>query len=151
MNYLPICVGVTAAAVLIQICVLIALLVSVRNSISRIEVLADEVKTKVAPVIETAKAMVAEMKPKITTIASNVRASTEMVRKQIARVDATLCEMSGMTHLKVIRAEEFMNRTKDRIDETSELLRRTVSPIRRFAALFQGAKVGLDFFIRRGL
>ncbi len=146
MNYLPICIGVTAAAVLIQICVLIALLVSVRNSISRIEVLAAGVKTKVVPVIETAKAMLAEMKPKITTIASNVTASTDMVRSQIARVDATLCEMSGRTHLKVIRAEEFMNRTKDHIDETSELVRRCVSPIRRFATLFQGASAGLDFF-----
>ena len=72
---------------LIQIGVLVALYVSVRNSISRIEAVAAEVRTKVGPVIETAKAMVAEIKPNITTIVSNVTESTDRVRSQSARVD----------------------------------------------------------------
>jgi hypothetical protein len=134
--------------VLIQICVLIALLVSVRNSVSRIEVLAAEAKTKVTLVVETAKAMVAEMKPKVATITANVAASADIVRHQIARVDATFGEMAGRTHLQVIRAEEFMNRTTDHIDETSKLVRQAVLPLRRFSALFQGATLGLEFFRR---
>jgi hypothetical protein len=148
-NYLPICAGISAAAVLIQICVLIALLVSVRNSISRIEVVATELKTKVTPVVETVKAMVAEMKPKVTTITANIAASADLVRHQMARVDATFGEMAGRTHLQVIRAENFMNRTTDHIDETSKLVRRAVSPLRRFSVLFQRVTLGLEFFRRR--
>ena len=55
MDYLPIFVGVTAAAVVIQAGILVALFVAVRKSSSRMEALATEVKTKVMPTADTAR------------------------------------------------------------------------------------------------
>ncbi len=69
MDYLPIFVGVTAAAVVIQAGILVALFVAVKKSSSRMEALATEVKTKVMPTVDTAQSMLVEWRPKIDTIA----------------------------------------------------------------------------------
>ena len=60
MDYLPIFVGVTAAAVVIQAGILVALFVAVKKSTSRMEALATEVKTKVMPTVDTAQSMLVE-------------------------------------------------------------------------------------------
>jgi len=65
MDYLPIFVGVTAAAVVLQACILVALYVAVRKSSSRMEALATEVKTKVLPTADTAQAILVDLRPKI--------------------------------------------------------------------------------------
>jgi hypothetical protein len=50
----------------------------------------------------------------------------------------------------VIRADELVNRTLDRVEETSEMVHRTVvSPIRRLSGVIQGLSAGLEFFLGR--
>lgn len=155
MDYLPIFVGVTAAAVVIQAGILIALFVTVRKSSSRMEALATEVKGKVMPTVDTAQAMLVDMRPKIDTIANNVTETSTVVRGQIERMDATVTDIVDRTRLQVIRADELLNRTMDRIEETSDAVHRTViSPVRQLSGLVQGLTAGLEFLIggkrRRG-
>jgi hypothetical protein len=155
MDYLPIFVGVTAAAVVIQAGILIALFVTVRKSSSRMEALATEVKGKVMPTVDTAQAMLVDMRPKIDTIASNVSETSTVVRGQIERLDATVTDIVDRTRLQVIRADELLNRTMDRIEETTDAVHRTViSPVRQLSGLVQGLTAGLEFLLggkrRRG-
>ena len=146
MDYLPIFVGVTAAAVVIQAGILVALYVAVRKSSSRMEALATEVKDKVMPTADTAQAMLVELRPKIDTIATNVSATTSVVRGQLERLDATVSDVVDRTRLQVIRADELLNRTMDRIEDTTDVVHRTVvSPVRQLSGLIQGVTVGLDF------
>ena len=56
-DYLPIFVGVTAVAVVIQAGILVALYVAVRQTTSRMETLATEVKDKVLPTADTAQSI----------------------------------------------------------------------------------------------
>ena len=146
MDYLPIFVGVTAAAVVIQAGILVALFVAVKKSTSRMEALATEVKTKVMPTVDTAQSMLVEWRPKIDTIASNVSDTSSMVRGQLERIDATVSDVVDRTRLQVIRADELLNRTMDRIEETTDVVHRTVvSPIRQLSGLIQGVTAGLEF------
>ena len=148
MDYLPIFVGVTAAAVVLQACILVALYVAVRKSSSRMEALATEVKTKVLPTADTAQAILVDLRPKIDTIVTNVKDSTNVVRGQIERLDATVSDVVDRTRLQVIRADELLNRTMDRIEETTEVVHKTVvSPVRHLSGLFQGVTAGLEFLL----
>jgi HAMP domain-containing protein len=134
MDYLPIFVGVTAAAVVIQAGILVALFVAVRKSTSRMEALATEVKTKVMPTVDT--------------VASNVSETTTVVRGQVERLDATVTDIVDRTRLQVIRADELLNRTLDRIEETSDAVHRTViSPVRQLSGVIQGLTAGLEFLL----
>ena len=148
MDYLPIFVGVTAAAVVIQAGILVALFVAVKKSTSRMEALATEVKTKVMPTVDTAQSMLVEWRPKIDTIASNVSETTTVVRGQVERMDATVTDIVDRTRLQVIRADELLNRTMDRIEETSDAVHRTViSPVRQLSGIIQGLTAGLEFLL----
>jgi HAMP domain-containing protein len=148
MDYLPIFVGVTAAAVVIQAGILVALFVAVKKSTSRMEALATEVKTKVMPTVDTAQSLLVEWRPKIDTIASNVSETTTVVRGQVERLDATVTDIVDRTRLQVIRADELLNRTMDRIEETSDAVHRTViSPVRQLSGIIQGLTAGLEFLL----
>jgi hypothetical protein len=144
MDYLPIFVGVTAAAVVIQAGILVALFVAVKKSTSRLEALA----TKVMPTVDTAQTMLVEWQPKIDTIATNVAETTTVVRGQVERLDATVTDIVDRTRLQVIRADELLNRTMDRIEETSDAVHRTViSPVRQLSGVIQGLTAGLEFLL----
>jgi outer membrane murein-binding lipoprotein Lpp len=148
MDYLPIFVGVTAAAVVLQAGILVALYVAVRKSSSRMEELATQVKAKVLPTADTAHSLLIDLRPKIDTIATNVSESTTLVRSQIERLDASVTDVIDRTRLQVIRADELLNRTMDRIEETTEVVHRTVvSPVRHLSGLIQGVTAGVEFLL----
>lgn len=145
MDYLPIFVGVTAAAVVLQACILVAMYLAVRKSTARMEALALEVKSKVLPTAETAQAMLVELRPKIEDIVHNTRDTTTVVRDQMLRLDATVSDVMDRTRLQVIRADELLTRTMDRVEETTDMVHKTViSPVRQVAGLMQGLSVGFE-------
>jgi hypothetical protein len=149
---LTIFVCLTGVAVLLQAGILFAMYLSMRKSSERVEALAAEVKTKVLPTVEQAQAMLVEFRPKLLLIADNLEAATSTMRDQVVRVDATVTDVVDRARLQVIRADELLTRTLDRVEQTSEIVHKTVvSPVRQFSGLVQGITVGLEFlFSGRG-
>jgi len=148
MDYLPVFVGVTSAAVVIQAGILVGMFVAVRKSASRMEALAAEVKAKILPTADTAQSMLLELRPKIDTISANVSETTTVVRGQLERIDATVSDVVDRARLQVIRADELLSRTMDRIEETSDAVHKTVvSPVRQLSGLIQGVTAGLEFLL----
>ncbi len=148
MDYLPIFIGCTAAAVVIQAGILVALYLAVRQTTARMEALATDVKTKILPTAEIVHSMLTEFRPHLETLVTNVSESSTMVRTQIERLDATVSDAIDRTRLQVIRADELLNRTLDRVESTTDLVHKTVvSPVRQLAGLVQGVTSGLEFLI----
>jgi hypothetical protein len=153
MDYLPIFIGCTAAAVVIQAGILVAMYLAVRQTTARLETLATDVRTKILPAAEIAHSMLVEFRPLLQTVVANVAESSTMVRAQIERLDATVSDAVDRTRLQVIRADELMNRTLDRVESTTDLVHKTVlSPVRQLSGLVQGITSGLEFLMgsRRG-
>lgn len=149
-NLVPLFIIATAVAVIIQAGILVALFVVVRKTTDRVEALASEVKTKALPTMESAQAMLVELRPKVNEIVTNVDQSARMARAQMERLDATVSDVVDRARLQVIRADELVNRTLDRVEETSDMVHRTVvSPIRQVAGVIQGLSAGLEFFLGR--
>lgn len=148
MDYLPIFIGVTAAAVMIQAGILVAMYLAVRQTSVRMEALAAEVRAKLMPAGEILHAMLVEFRPHLETLVTNVSESSTMVRNQMERLDATVSDVVDRTRLQVIRADELVNRTLDRVESTTDLVHKTVvSPVRQFSGLVQGITTGLEFLI----
>jgi methyl-accepting chemotaxis protein len=145
-NLTPLFIALTGVAVLLQAGVLVAIFVVLRKTSTKMEALATEVKTKVLPTIAQAEAMLAEIRPKVENIARQVEQSTTMVRDQVERVDATVNDVVDRARLQIIRADEMFTRTLDRVEQTTEIVHRTViSPVRQVSGLVQGLTVGLEF------
>jgi hypothetical protein len=148
MDYLPIFIAITAAAVLIQAGILVAMYLAVRQTSVRIETLSAEVRAKLMPAAEIMHSMLLEFRPHLETLVSNVSESSTMVRNQMERLDATVSDVIDRTRLQVIRADELLNRTLDRVESTTDLVHKTVvSPVRQFSGLVQGITTGLEFLI----
>jgi hypothetical protein len=154
-NLLMVFVAVTAIAVLIQAGILIGLFVAVRRSLAKAEPLANELQTKILPEMEKflphVDAMLTtfnELKPKLELLATNAAESSTTVRNQLARVDATLTDGLDRARLQIIRADELLSRTIDKVEDTTEFVQKTVvSPIRQVNGLMAAISTGVEVFL----
>lgn len=155
MEHLDWFIGLTALAILMQAAILFALYLTVRKTTTRMEALAGEFKTKTLPTVETAQAMLVDLRPKIDQIVGNVtnitgtaEHSANLVRSQMERIDETMNDVLDRTRLHVIRADDLVGRTLDRVEDTAEKVHRTVlSPIRQVSGLMQGLSAGFETFL----
>jgi hypothetical protein len=139
-------IALTAIAILLQAGILVAMYVAIRKSSAQIEALATEVKGKVLPTVEQAEAMLTEFRPKLQVIADNLQQSTTILRDQVQRADATVKDAVDRGRLQIIRADELLTRTLDRVEQTTDMVHSTVvSPIRQLSGIMQGITVGLEF------
>ena len=146
MDKLTVFIALTGIAVLLQAGVLMAMYFTMRKSSERMEALASEVKTKVMPTVERAQQMLTEMGPQIEVIVDNLEGATTVIRSQIERVDATVTDAMDRARLQIIRGDELLTRTMDRVEQTSDIVQKTVvSPVRQISGLMQGITVGLEF------
>jgi hypothetical protein len=151
-NLIPLFIALTGAAVVLQACLLAAMYLAMRKSSARMEAVATEVKSKAIPAIDEARSMLSEIRPRLLVITENLEAMTTTVRSEVERVDASVNDVIDRARLQVIRADELLGRTLDRVEQTSELVHKTVvSPVRQFSGLLQGITAGIEFlFASRG-
>ena len=136
MNYLPVFVAITSAAVVIQAGILIGMFIALRKTSSRMEALATEVSSKVLPTAELAHAMLSELRPRIENVAANLSESTNIVRAQIEGIDSTMTEILDRARLQVIRTDELVGRAIDKVENATESVQKTVSiPVKQFSGI----------------
>jgi hypothetical protein len=141
-------IAVTSIAVVVQAGILVALYLSIRKSAAKMDALATEVKSKALPTMETVQNILVELRPRIEVMSVNFSESSTLVRNQLARIDATLTDALDRTRLQVIRADELLNRTMDKVEETSEIVHQTViSPLRQVNGLLAAIGTGLEVFL----
>ncbi len=175
-NLVPIFIAVTAAAVVLQAGILVALYVAVRKTTAKLEGVVDEVKGKALPTIDSANSMLTELRPKvsaimdtvvelrpkvlniadhaiglqpqITAVVNNLVETTGAVKSEVQRVDATVNDVMDRARLQVIRADEMLTRTFDRVEQTSDIVTKTVvSPVRQVSGIFRGVTAGVEFLL----
>ncbi len=135
-------VGVALA---LQIGILLAILLAVKKSMGRLEALADEVQKRAMPTLDAVQGLVESTRPKMEDIVGNLSASATILRQQMERLDSTVNDIVDRTRLQVIRADELVSRTMDRVEETTEAVHHTVlSPVRQLTALLRGLSAGVN-------
>jgi hypothetical protein len=147
-NLIPLFIALTGAAVVLQAGVLLALYLTVRKTSARMEVLATEVKAKALPALESAQSILVDLRPKLQVIAENLNETTTTIRAEVQRMDAIVNDAADRARLQIIRADEMLTRTLDRVEEASDMVTKTVvSPVRQLSGLVQGLTAGLEFLI----
>ena len=146
MDKMSLFVAVTGLAVLLQAGVLLAMYLAMRKSGQRMEELAGDVKTKVMPTVVEVQAIITALRPKIENIVDNLGETTTTLRSEVQRVDATVNDAVDRGRLQIIRADELLSRTLDRVEQTSDMVQKTVvSPVKQLSGLVQGITTGLEF------
>ena len=148
MDKLTLFIAITSAAVFLQMLIMAGMFFTMRKTSSRMEALAVEVKVKALPAIEQAHAMLAELRPQVSDILGNVNHTTDLVRGHMTRLDATVHDLLDRTRLQVIRTDELVTKTLDRVEDASEAVHGTVmAPVRQLSGIMHGLSVGLGFLV----
>lgn len=157
-------IAVTAAAVVLQMVILLAMYLAMRKLGSRMEALADKVEnttsvvqSRVLPLVDNAKAMQQQVKdfiensrPKIQTIVDNVTSMSGTARTTLERFDVTANDAIDRVRLQVIRGDELLTRTMDRVEETSDKVQHSVmSPVRQVSGLMQAISTGVGAYFNQ--
>jgi len=130
--------------------ILAGMFYSMRKTSARMEALAGEVRTKALPAIEQAHAMLTEVRPQVAEVLSNLTHTTNLVRGHMTRLDATVNDALDRTRLQVIRTDELITRTLDKVEDATEAVHTTVmSPMRQLSGIMHGVSTGLSFLLGR--
>jgi len=145
---LKIFIYATAVAVVLQMFILLGLAISLHKTSAKVEKLASEVHGRALPILASAETIINDSRGKIDIVMNNLVATTGTLKTQMDRLDATVNDIVDRTRLQVIRADDIVTRTLDRVEETSELVQHTVvSPVRQISGIVQGLSVGISAFL----
>lgn len=141
---------VTCLAIIIQAGILAALFFTVKKTSARMETLADQVANRAIPLMDSAKAILEDSGPKLKEITSNLVDATGTLKGQVNRMDETVNDLLDRTRLQIIRVDQLVASTLDRVEETTELVQATVvTPVKQISGIIQGLSVGIGAFLGR--
>ncbi len=145
-NVLSIFMIITCLAIIIQAGILAALFFTVKKTTAKVE----EMATRAIPLMDSARTMLEDTAPKLREITSNLVDVSGSLKHQSDRLDATVSDLLDRTRLQVIRVDQLVGRTLDRVEETTEMVQATVvSPIKQISGIVQGLSVGIGAFLGR--
>ena len=157
-------IAVTSVAVVLQMLILLGIYIAVRKLSVRMEALADRVEdtastlqVRVLPVIDNVKSIQQDVKafmetarPKVDLVLGNLSYISTTARGSVERIDTTVNDAVDRMRLQVIRGDEMLTRTMDRIEETSEKVQHTVmSPVRQVSGIVQAISTGVGAYFNQ--
>ena len=144
---LKIFIYATAVAVILQMIILLVLVISMRKTSAKLEALAGEIYGRAVPILTSAESLLNDSRGKVELIMGNLVSTTNTLKTQMDRLDATVNDIVDRTRLQVIRADDIVTRTLDRVEQTTEIVQHTVvSPVRQISGIVQGLSVGVSAF-----
>ncbi len=157
-------IAITSFAVVLQMLILLGIYIAVRKLSARMEALADRVEdttstlqVRVLPVIDNVKSIQQDVKafmetarPKVDLVLDNLSYISTTARGSVERIDTTVNDAVDRMRLQVIRGDEMLTRTMDRIEETSEKVQHTVmSPVRQVSGIVQAISTGVGAYFNQ--
>lgn len=161
---LTIYIAVLTACLVLQTIVIVAAAIALLKLRGRLEAMAGRLEeargilqTRVLPVLDEAKAMQQEMKsffdaarPKIEAFLDNASRISTTARTGVDRMETTFNDALDRVRLQVIRGDEMLTRTMDRIEETSEKVQHTVmSPVRQVSGIVHALSIGFGNYFQQ--
>jgi len=145
---LLITVGIAAAAVLLQACVLIGILIALLKISKLVREKADEFHASTIPVLnhsrellESTHSLVSRLEPRFDAAANDIAEIVGTVRSQAGRLDLTVNDLQERLHKHALRLDGMAGNVLDFIENTGNYISETINrPRRRASGVFAAAK-----------
>jgi len=151
--WLTIFTGVVALALLLQSLAFFGLYRAVRNLSARVDVISKDLMKDVSALTEQvsqALAAITSVAEGIQTLKDKLSATSDVIHKRVVDVDSFLRQLTDAGRLEVARIQDVVDSASRQIEDTLELLHRSVVvPVKEITAIILGLKAGLNFLLRR--
>jgi len=146
-SWIPFFVIVAALAIVLQTLILGALFLQMRRLASRLESIANDLHSRVNPILGRIQVLVEDAQPVISGMIADAAEITNMARGQVQRADRVLTESLDRLRLQLIHADQILTGTLETIEDAGMKLRRTVwGPVQSVAAVVRGIQTGVEFY-----
>jgi len=143
-------VGMVAVAMAVQAVAVIVLAIGTAKASKRALEIADELRTKIGPVLDTTQSVLHDAGPKVKIITENLVETSHLVRSKAREFDATASEVNMKARVQAARVDGMVTSVLNTTAEISETLQRAVKvPVREFTGLVNGFKAGVDVLVGR--
>lgn len=142
-------VGATAVAVTLQMVILYMLYLAVSRSAAKVENLAGQLQERAIPILDSTAVILEDAQPRISEITANLAETSAIVRDRAEHVSLATGEVIERARMQIIRLDELVTSTVEKVDQTTDFLQNMVfTPVRRVQAIIQALSAGLNFFRR---
>jgi hypothetical protein len=137
---------IAAVAIVIQMGILLGMFISMRASIENLTRIANDLKTRVDPILTRTNHILEDSEDRIASIMGDAAEITRIARSQAQKVDRVFTDAVERLRIQVIRADHILTGTLEVVEDAGSKVRKTLwGPINQASALLKGLKVGLDF------
>ncbi len=143
-------VALVAVAMVVQAIVVVVASVAAMRAQKRVQAIAEEVRSRALPIMDSAEDLIKESVPKVKIIADNLLETSHIVRSKAVEFDATLTDVHLKTRAQVARVDGMVTSTLTKTGEVAEMIQQGIrGPVKQVAGIINGIRTGLDVFLSR--
>jgi hypothetical protein len=143
-------VGLIALGMIVQAIAVIVIAVGAAKASKRALEIADQLHTKVSPILDTTQSVLQDSAPKVKIITENLVETSHVVRSKAAEFDVTASDLNMRTRAQAARVDGMVTAVLNTTADISESLQKAVKvPVRELTGLVNGFKAGIDVLVGR--
>ncbi len=154
---LTVFVALAAFAMLVQAVALVAMAIGAAKALKRGIAIAEEVRVKALPIIESSQGLIRETQelirenaPKVKGITENLMETSDLVRNKARDFEATATDVNLKTRAQVARVDGMVSSVLNTSAEIADTIQRGIKiPVREVSGVVNGLKAGLDVLVGR--
>ena len=147
---LMIFVGLVAFCMVVQAIVVVAFAVGSIKSQKRLLSIAEELRIKALPVIDSAEDLFHDAVPKLKVLAENLAETSYIVRNKAQEFDATMSDANRRTRAQVARVDGMVSSALTATEALGQAIHEGIRvPVKQLAGVVSGFKAGLDVLLNK--
>ena len=149
-TYLTIFIAVTAAAVVLQSGILVALYFRLAKFDEETRALRRQISERADPILRNVEDITHTVRDRGRVIAEDLSAMSYDARRQVEKFDRLTDELADRLRLQILRIDLLLTQALESLEKAGTTVKETVvEPMQEAAALMKGVKAALEFLASR--
>ncbi|MGH9861798.1 MAG: hypothetical protein ACRD35_00065 [Candidatus Acidiferrales bacterium] len=149
-TYLTIFIAVTAAAVVLQAGILVALYLRLAKFDEETRALRRQLSERADPILRNVEDITLTVRDRGRVIAEDLSAMSYDARRQVEKFDRLTDELADRLRLQILRIDLLLTQALESLEKAGTTVKETVvQPMQEAAALMKGVKAALEFLASR--
>src|ERR1035437_884721 len=138
-------VGITAAAIVLQTTILLAIFTAIRKAARSVKDEVDDLRSSMMPIIDNSRELLARLAPKIEATIDDLSEIAHGLRIQTAEVQSSAIEILDKLRRQTSRLDRMFTTVLDAVDRAGGFVAETVSlPMRKISGLLASIKAIIE-------
>jgi len=141
---------VAAAALIVQVVILTALFLQLRKTTENMNRLANDLQSRVGPILTRVQILLDDTQPKISSMVSDASHIVYLARGQAQKVDRVFTDAADRLRGQLLHVDRLLTGLLETVEDAGTKFKSGFwAPVQKASALLQGIRVGLDILRSR--